>query len=176
MVLGAWCSIVGWGTVLQAWRLQVQFPTRFSGFVNRPNPSSRTMALVSTQPLAEMSTRHLLGLKASWHVRLTTSPSSMSGFFRKWWSLDVSQSCGPLWPGYRGSFLCIKIILHGHRYDHVYVMPFVNSSACITVTDPSCLSIYWSIVYLRRGRESKEVNSIKSQRLSEGDRLTTVVM
>jgi hypothetical protein len=33
------------------------------GFFNWPNPSSRTMALGSTQPLMEMSTRNLPGGK-----------------------------------------------------------------------------------------------------------------
>jgi hypothetical protein len=33
------------------------------GFFNWPNPSSRIMALGSTQPLTEMSTRNLLGGK-----------------------------------------------------------------------------------------------------------------
>jgi hypothetical protein len=33
------------------------------GFFNSPNPSSRTMALGSTQPLTEMSTRNLPGGK-----------------------------------------------------------------------------------------------------------------
>jgi hypothetical protein len=33
------------------------------GFFNWPNPSSRTMALGSTQPLTEMSTRNLPGGK-----------------------------------------------------------------------------------------------------------------
>jgi hypothetical protein len=33
------------------------------GFFNLPNPSSRTMALRSTQPLTEMSTRNLSGGK-----------------------------------------------------------------------------------------------------------------
>jgi hypothetical protein len=32
-------------------------------FLNLPNPSSRTMALGSTQPLTEMSTRNLAGGK-----------------------------------------------------------------------------------------------------------------
>jgi hypothetical protein len=32
-----------------------------TGFFNLPNPSSRTMALGSTKPLAEMSTRNLPG-------------------------------------------------------------------------------------------------------------------
>jgi hypothetical protein len=33
------------------------------GFFNRPKPSSRTMALGSTQPLGEMRTRTLYGCK-----------------------------------------------------------------------------------------------------------------
>jgi hypothetical protein len=32
-------------------------------FFNLPNPSSRTMALGLTQPLTEMSTRNILGVK-----------------------------------------------------------------------------------------------------------------
>jgi hypothetical protein len=36
-------------------------PYEVIGFFNWPNPSSRTMALRSTQPLTEMSTRNLPG-------------------------------------------------------------------------------------------------------------------
>jgi hypothetical protein len=38
-------------------------PDEVIGFFNSPNPSSRTMALGSTQPLTEMSTRNLPGGK-----------------------------------------------------------------------------------------------------------------
>jgi hypothetical protein len=55
---GARCSIVGWGTMLQAGRSPVRVPDEVD-FFNLPNPSSRTMALGSTQPLTEMSTRDL---------------------------------------------------------------------------------------------------------------------
>jgi hypothetical protein len=51
----------GWGTMLQAGRSLVQFAMRLLDFFNLPNPSSRTMALGSTQPLTEMSTRNLPG-------------------------------------------------------------------------------------------------------------------
>jgi hypothetical protein len=37
--------------------------SRLGGFFNLPNPSSRTMALGSTQPLTEMSIRNLRGVK-----------------------------------------------------------------------------------------------------------------
>jgi hypothetical protein len=38
-------------------------PDEVTEFFNRPNPSSRTMALGSTQPLTEMSSRNLPGGK-----------------------------------------------------------------------------------------------------------------
>jgi hypothetical protein len=42
-------------------------------FFNLPNPSSRNMALESTQPLTEMNTRNLLGgVKGGRRVGLTT--------------------------------------------------------------------------------------------------------
>jgi hypothetical protein len=47
-------------------------------FFNLPNPSSRTMALGSTQPLTKMSTRKLPGGKKCRRVGLTTLPPSMS--------------------------------------------------------------------------------------------------
>jgi hypothetical protein len=48
--------------VLQAGRSRDRVPMRWI-FVNLPNPSSRNMALGSTQPLTEMSTRNLPGGK-----------------------------------------------------------------------------------------------------------------
>jgi hypothetical protein len=49
--------------MLQAGRLRVPFPIRTLNFFDLPNPSSRTMALGSTQPLTEMSTRNVPGGK-----------------------------------------------------------------------------------------------------------------
>jgi hypothetical protein len=48
--------------MLQAGRLPVQVLVEVV-FFSLPNPSSRTMALGSTQPLREMSTRNLAGGK-----------------------------------------------------------------------------------------------------------------
>jgi hypothetical protein len=47
-------------TMLQAGRSRVRVPMRWI-FFNLPNSTSRTMALGSTQPLTEMSTRNLPG-------------------------------------------------------------------------------------------------------------------
>jgi hypothetical protein len=58
--LGTRGSIVGWGTMLQARRLRLQVPmTQIFFFFNLANSSSCTMALSSTWPLTEMSTRNL---------------------------------------------------------------------------------------------------------------------
>jgi hypothetical protein len=49
--------------MLQAERSWVRFPDEVIGLFNCPNPSSRTMALGSAQPLTQMSTRNLPGGK-----------------------------------------------------------------------------------------------------------------
>jgi hypothetical protein len=60
---GARGSVVGWGTMLQAGRSWVLFPMKLlKFFFNLPNPSSHNMALESTQPLTEMSTRNIPGV------------------------------------------------------------------------------------------------------------------
>jgi hypothetical protein len=61
--------------MLQAGMSLVRVPDEVD-FCNLPNPSSRTMALGSTQPLTEMSTRNLPGGKSG-RVGLTTSPPSV---------------------------------------------------------------------------------------------------
>jgi hypothetical protein len=50
------------GEALQAGRSRDRIPRRCI-FFNWPNPSSRTVALGSTQPLTEMSTRNIPGGK-----------------------------------------------------------------------------------------------------------------
>jgi hypothetical protein len=50
---------VGLGTALQTGRTRVRFPMMSLDFFHLQNPSGRTMALVLTQPLTEMSTRNV---------------------------------------------------------------------------------------------------------------------
>jgi hypothetical protein len=52
-------SAADWGTTLQAREVAGSIPDDVIGLFNWSNPSSRTMALGSTQTLTEMSTRNL---------------------------------------------------------------------------------------------------------------------
>lgn len=55
------------------------------------NPSSRLMALKSTQILAEMSTRYLPGVSGGRYLRLTNSPPSATWLPKNSESPNVSQ-------------------------------------------------------------------------------------
>jgi hypothetical protein len=63
--------------MLQSGRLPVRIPDEVD-FSNLPNPSSRTMALESTQSLTEMSTRNLPMGKKRPAVGLTILPPSIN--------------------------------------------------------------------------------------------------
>jgi hypothetical protein len=71
---GAHRSVVRWGTMLQAGRSSVQVPDEVD-FFNLPNPSSRTMALGSTQNKYQKS---FWGVKSGQLMGLTTLRPSES--------------------------------------------------------------------------------------------------
>ena len=90
--IGVRGGAVGWDTALKAGRSQVRFPIVAIGIFHWHILSGRTMALGSTQPLAEMSTRSISwgGGKGGRCVRLTTLPPSCA---------DCLIICGLQTPG-----------------------------------------------------------------------------
>jgi hypothetical protein len=76
--------------MIQAGRSQVRVPMRSLDLFNLPNSSSRIMALGSTQPLTEMSTRNFPGGKGRPARKAAALSPSVSRLSRKRGSLDVS--------------------------------------------------------------------------------------
>jgi len=66
--MGARGSAAGWGTVLQATSYEGLIPDGVIRIFHWRNPSGRTMALGSTQPLTEMGTRNIY-----WRIKATGS-------------------------------------------------------------------------------------------------------
>jgi hypothetical protein len=93
---GAHRSVIGWGTMLQAWRLRVRVPMRWI-FFNLPNPSSRTMALgFDTACNRNEYQESSWGVKGGRRVRLTASPPSVSRLCRE--NVGASTSHNPYGP------------------------------------------------------------------------------
>jgi hypothetical protein len=69
-------------------------PDEVIGFFISPNSSRRTMALGSTQPLTETSTRKFPGVKGGRRVRQTTLPPSVSRLSRE--NVGASTSHNPM--------------------------------------------------------------------------------
>jgi hypothetical protein len=87
---GARGSVVGSSTMLQAGRSPVRVPEEVD-FFNLPNPSSRTMALGSTQPLTEMSTRNFSAVKKRPSPRADNLTAIYEPNVSKYESLNLSQ-------------------------------------------------------------------------------------
>jgi hypothetical protein len=73
----------------------ISIPDEEIGFFNWPTPSSRIMALGSTQTLTEMNTRNLPEVKVRTELKAVSFTSIYKPNVSKIGSLDVSQPYGP---------------------------------------------------------------------------------
>jgi hypothetical protein len=106
--MGACGSVIRRGTILQAGRSRDRVPMRWM-FFNLPNPSSRTMALGSTQALTEMSTRNFPGSKGRPARGADNLTAIVSRLSRQ--NVGASTSHNPM--GLHG-------LLHGYLYLYIY--------------------------------------------------------
>jgi hypothetical protein len=104
------------------------------GFFKLPYPSSRIIALGSTQPLTEMSTRNLLGIKRDQGAEPTTLPPSMSRMSE---NVGASTSCSPkgLHGLYRDNFTLFTTL---------YQESFISLTTSYEKTNTICAPIYFT--------------------------------
>jgi hypothetical protein len=84
--------------MLQTRRSPVRVQDEVDFFLNLPDPSCRTMALGSTQPLTEMSTRKFPGGKKRPARRADNLAAIYEPNVCICGSLNLSQPKGPPWP------------------------------------------------------------------------------
>jgi hypothetical protein len=103
------CVYGMWGTRWRSWLRHSATSRKAAGFIpdgvfeilHWLDPSGRTMALWSTQPLTEMSAMNL-----SWRVKADNLASFMCRVFWKSWECQSPGSLGTDLDLYRDSFIC----------------------------------------------------------------------
>jgi hypothetical protein len=125
--------------MLQAGSSPVRVPDEVDLF-NLPNPSSRSMALGSTRPLTEMSTRNLSGGKSGRRLELTSLPQSVSRM-----SENVGSSTSRNSIGLHGMYRDTFTFTFTSKFCRSYYIPHISClNDFISVMIPSCYSEQWS--------------------------------
>ena len=119
-----------WGTAVAQWlrccdtnrKVAGSIPAGVIGIFHWQNPSDRTMVLVSTQPLKEMTTRSLSWGKSGQCLGLTTLPLSCADVMKSG-KLNFLEPSGPL-QACNGTVL-LHLHIHLLIYTFIYICLFM---------------------------------------------------